>query len=134
MTENLIICKEGTVNSYLSSLVVAMNMKKRNDEVSVVFLQEGLSALIDKTFRFSKGLEDYAKNIEENAAKMGVSTDPFELIKAANKNGIKLYACQAWMKLLAGKPPSVDIPEGLEKLELLELIDLMDKAAKIITL
>ncbi|MHA1669924.1 MAG: DsrE family protein [Promethearchaeota archaeon] len=134
MVETVILCKEGTINSYLSALVIAMNKKKKGDDVHVVFMQEGLAALVYKKFRFISGLEPYAKDIEKNAAMMGVPSDPFELIKEANKVGVSLYACQAWMKLLGGKPPKFPIPDGLQKLELTELIKSLDEAKKVFTI
>ncbi|TFF99963.1 MAG: hypothetical protein EU541_03655 [Promethearchaeota archaeon] len=134
MVDTLILCKDGTINSYLSSLVIAMNTRKNGDEVSIVFMQEGLAALIDKSFRFSPGLEKYSSDIKKNAAQMGVSSDPFDLIKKAKSVGVSLYACQAWRKLLSGKPPKFDVPEGLEKLELSELVEEIGEAKKVITL
>ena len=134
MVETVILCKEGTINSYLSALVIAMNKKKKGEDVHVVFMQEGLAALVDKKFRFIHGLEPYAKDIEKNAAMMGIPSDPFELIKEANKVGVSLYACQAWMKLLGGKPPKFPIPDGLQKLELAELIKSLDEAKKVFSI
>jgi len=134
MVETVILCKEGTINSYLSALVIAMNKKKKGEDISVVFMQEGLVALLDKKFRFTPGLEPYAKDIEKNAAMMGVPSDPFELIKEAKSVGVSLYACQAWMKLLGGKPPKFTVPEGLQKLELSELIEALDEAKKVFSL
>jgi predicted peroxiredoxin len=134
MVETVILCKEGTINSYLSALVIAMNKKKKGEDILVVFMQEGLVALVDKKFRFAPGLEPYAKDIEKNAAIMGVPSDPFELIKEAKSVGVSLYACQAWMKLLGGKPPKFTVPEGLQKLELPELIKVLDEAKKVFSL
>jgi len=45
MVETVILCKEGTINSYLSALVIAMNKKKKGEDVHVVFMQEGLAAI-----------------------------------------------------------------------------------------
>lgn len=134
MVDTVILCKEGTINSYLSALVIAMNKKKRGEDILVVFMQEGLVALLDKKFRLSPGLEPYTKDIEKNAAMMGVPSDPFELIKEAKNVGVSLYACQAWMKLLGGKPSKFTVPEGLQKLELSELIEALDKAKKVISI
>jgi len=134
MVDTVILCKEGTINSYLSALVIAMNKKKRGHNVSVVFMQGGLACLLDKKFQFSNNLEAYATDIKENASEMGVPSEPFELIKSAKIVGVPLYACQAWMKLLGGKPPKYEIPESLQKLELSELIDLLDNAKKVYSL
>jgi peroxiredoxin family protein len=134
MPETIVICKDGTVNSYLSSLIVATNMKKAGEEISVVFMQEGLAALVDKKFRYAPGLEGYAEDIKKNAAEMGVPSDPFELIKMASSAGVPLFACYAWMKLLGGKTPRFEIPEGLQKLELKDLLEELGKAKKAITL
>jgi predicted peroxiredoxin len=134
MVETVMLCKEGTINSYLSTLVIAMMKKRKGEDVSVVFMQEGLSALIDKKFRFNPGLEAYAKDIEKNAAIMGVPVNPFKLIEEAKNIGVSLYACQAWMKLLGGKPPRFPIPEGLQKLELTDLVGVLNEAKKVITI
>ena len=134
MPETIVICKEGTINSYLSSLIVATNMKKAGGDISVVFMQEGLAALVDKKFRYAPGLEGYAEDIKKNAVEMGVPSDPFELIKMASSAGVPLFACYAWMKLLGGKTPRFEIPEGLQKLELKDLLEELGKAKKVITL
>jgi len=134
MDDTIIICKEGTINSYLSSLVIAMNSKQKGNDISIVFMQEGLAALIDKKFSFPGGLEPYSEDIKKNAAMMGVPSDPFELIKHAKSMGVSLYACQAWMKLLGGKPPKFDIPEALEALELTDLVDAIAEAKKVFSL
>ncbi len=134
MPETIVICKEGTINSYLSSLIVATNMKKAGEDISVVFMQEGLAALVDKKYRYDPGLEGYAVDIKKNAAEMGVPSDPFELIKMASSAGVPLFACYAWMKLLGGKPPRFEIPEGLQKLDLPDLLQELGKAKKVITL
>jgi len=134
MPETIVVCKEGTINSYLSSLIVATNMKKAGEDISVVFMQEGLAALADKKYRYDPGLEGYAEDIKKNAAEMGVPSDPFELIKMASGAGVPLFACYAWMKLLGGKPPRFEIPEGLQKLDLPDLLQELGKAKKVITL
>ncbi|HJH25923.1 MAG TPA: hypothetical protein C5S37_03920 [Methanophagales archaeon] len=134
MPETIVFCKEGTINSYLSSLIVATNMKKAGEDIAVVFMQEGLAALVDKKYRYDPGLEGYAEDIKKNAAEMGVPSDPFELIKMASSAGVPLFACYAWMKLLGGKTPRFDIPEGLQKLELKDLLQELGKAKKVITL
>ncbi len=134
MAETIVICKDGTVNSYLSALIIAANSKKGGEDIAVVFVQEGLAALVDKKFRYDPGLESYAADIEKNAAEMGVPSDPLELIKMASSAGVPLYACHAWMKLLGGKPPRFDVPEGLQKLELPDLLKELSNAKKVITL
>jgi len=134
MPETIVLCKEGTINSYLSTLIVATNMKKAGEDIAVVFMQEGLAALVDKKYRYDQGLEGYAEDIKKNAAEMGVPSDPLELIKMAISAGVRLFACYAWMKLLGGKTPRFDIPEGLQKLELKYLLEELGKAKKVITL
>ncbi|TXT63815.1 MAG: hypothetical protein BAJALOKI3v1_310044 [Promethearchaeota archaeon] len=134
MVKTLLICKDGTLNSYLSSLVIAMSTKKNGGDVAIVFMQGGLSALLNKEFRFSPELESYSADIKENAAMMGVPSDPFKLIEEAKDMGIPLYACQAWMKLLGGKPPKFAIPKELQKLELSELVVEIEKAKKVVSI
>ena len=133
MVETIIVCKEGTINTYLSALIVATNRKKAGDDIAVVFMQEGLAALVDKEFRYAPGLEGHAEDIKKNAADMGVPSDPLELVKMAKGAGVPLFACYAWMKLL-GKREDADIPEGLQKIELKDLAAELDRAKKVITL
>ncbi len=133
MVETIIVCKEGTINSYLSALIVATNGKKAGGDIAVVFMQEGLAALVAKKFRYAPELESYAEDIKKNAAAMGVPSDPLELVKMASGAGVPLFACYAWMKLL-GKREDADIPEGLQKLELKDLVVELDRAKKVITL
>jgi predicted peroxiredoxin len=134
MTETVVVCKDGTINSYLSAIIVATNMKKAGGDVCMVFMQEGLAALVDEKYRFDPGLEGYAEDIKKNAADMGVPSDPMELVKMASGAGVPLFACYAWMKLLGGKPPRFDLPAGMEKLELKELVEELGKADRVITL
>jgi len=134
MPETIVLCKEGTINSYFSTLIVATNMKKAGEDKALVFMQEGLAALVDKKYRYDQGLEGYAEDIKKNAAEMGVPSDPLELIKMASSAGVPLFACYAWMKLLGGKTPRFDIPDGLQKLELKDLLQELGKAKKVITL
>ncbi|MFZ2070371.1 MAG: hypothetical protein WAV32_01945 [Halobacteriota archaeon] len=133
MVETLIVCKDGTINSYLSALIVATNRKKAGADIAVVFMQEGLSALLTKEFRYAPGLEGYAEEIKKNAAAMAVPSDPLELVEMARSAGVPLFACYAWMKLL-GKRAEADIPAGLQKLELKDLLEELDRAKKVITL
>ena len=128
MAETIILCKEGTISSYLDSLVVAANRKKAGEDIAVVFMDEGLAALVDGKFRFPAGLESYAEEIKKNAARMGVPSDPFELIKMASGAGVPLYANFAWAKLLG-----VEVPEGLQKMELKEFLAELGKANQVIS-
>ena len=125
----IIICKEGTVNSYMSGLVVAINAKKNGEDVAVVFMQEGLIALAKRRFRWLPIIEEDADKIKENADKMGVPADPIKLVKRAKDAGVPLYACYAWVKLT-----KIQIPEGLEKIELKDLVKAMSRAKQVITL
>jgi predicted peroxiredoxin len=133
MVETLIVCKDGTINSYLSALIVATNRKKAGADIAVVFMQEGLSALLTKEFRYAPGLEGCAEEIKKNAAAMGVPSDPLKLVEMARSAGVPLFACYAWMKLL-GKREEADIPAGLQKLELKDLLEELGRAKKVITL
>jgi peroxiredoxin family protein len=129
MVDLVIICRDGLVNSYISSLVAAMESKKAGTDVAVVFTQEALYALAEKKFRFSESLEEISKKIEENAKKVGLSANPLELVKAAKDAGVKLLACPAWSDLLEVRDK---LPEELEIPELSELLGIIGGAKQVI--
>lgn len=129
MPETIVICKEGTISSYLNCLIVATNRKKAGEDIAVVFMDGGLAALVDKKYGYPSELERHADAIKKNAEKMGVPSDPFELIKMASSAGVPLYANFAWAKLLGA-----EVPEGLQKLELKDFLGELAKAKQVITL
>jgi peroxiredoxin family protein len=129
MVDLVIICRDGLVNSYISSLVAAMESKKAGGDVAVVFTQEALYALAEKKFRFSKSLEGMSDKIKDNAKKAGLSADPLDLVKAAKDAGVKMLACPAWSDLLEVRGK---LPEELEIPELPELLGIIAGAKQII--
>ena len=127
--ETVIICKDGTVNSVISCVVAAVNMKKAGEDVIVVFMDEALAALADKDLRWSPGLEARADTIKAEMEKRNMTVEPDGLFKMAADAGVPLYANMGWAKILAISPP-----EGLEPLELKDFLDRLAKAKQVITM
>lgn len=99
-----------------------------------MFKQMAWLLLWTECFRLSPDLETNAKDREKSAALMVVPSDPFELLKEAEKLRVSLYTYQVWMKFLGGKPLKFSVPKGLQKLELSKLIDALDEAKQVFSL
>lgn len=127
--ETVIICKDGTVNSFISCVVAAANKKKAGEDVCVVFMDEALAAIADKKLRWSPGLEARADAIKAEMEKRNMTVELDGLIKMAKDAGVPLYANMGWVKILA-----ISQPEGLEPLELKDFLDGLSKAKQVITM
>ena len=128
--ETVIICKDGTVNAFLSCLVAAVNKKKAGEDVCVVFMDEALAALAYKKFRWSEELQPHAETIKKETESRGPS-EPEGLVKMAKDAGVPLYANLGWAKILA---IAESLPEGLEPLELKDFLEGLSKAKHVITM
>ena len=129
--ETVIICKDGTVNAFLSCLVAAVNKKKAGEDVCVVFMDEALAALADKKFRWSEGLQPHAETIKKETESRKIPSEPEGLVKMAKDAGVPLYANLGWAKILA---IAESLPEGLEPLELKDFLEGLSKAKHVITM
>ena len=128
--ETVIICKDGTVNSFLSCLVAAVNKKKAGEDVCLV-IDEALAALADKKFRWSEGLQPHAETIKKETESRKIPSEPEGLVKMAKDAGVPLYANLGWAKILA---IAESLPEGLEPLELKDFLEGLSKAKHVITM
>ena len=124
-----IICRDGSMNSFVSNFVVAMELKKIGADVSVILIQEALSAIVKNKSEFSSLLREDREKILENLKKKGIPANPTELIKAARNSGVKVFACSAWVKLLEidGKLP----PEIVE-ISLSDVVKIINEAEKVV--
>ncbi len=75
-----------------------MELKKIGAEVSVVLLQEALSAIVKNKSDFSPLLREDREKILENLKKKGLLTNSTELIKAARNSGVKFLLAQCGLK------------------------------------
>jgi hypothetical protein len=121
----LIIAKDGSLNSILTNVLLAMDAKKAGVDVGVLFSQEALAALMDRKFyEMPEGLKKHSKEIAENASAAGLALpkEPADVVGLAATAGIPMFACPAWGPLLgvAGKIPSqitpLDVPTTLKEI------------------
>ncbi|RLG38379.1 MAG: hypothetical protein DRN91_02835 [Candidatus Alkanophagales archaeon] len=127
MADIVVICRDGMVNSYISSLIAAIETKKAGGDVAVIFTQEALVALAERKFRLAPLLEGYKSKIEENAKKLGLAADPVALVKAAKDAGVRLIACPAWVGLT-----EIKVPAELETPDVAEVLRIIGEAKKVI--
>lgn len=136
----LFICKDATENSLITNLVLAMRAKKEGMNPAVLFTEEALAAVAGGTFGWSRLLKEretivgIAARAKEMALPLISSRDPREtdmmaMIQAAKGEGVSLYACPLWAKLLA---VGERLPAELERMEFEELMDMLGRYEKII--
>lgn len=128
MHEIVYICRDGTMNAFLSNLVIAETLNDGYD-VAVVFMQEAIAAIAEDRCEFSPSLKKYGDRILKNADKSGIPTSIIGLINMAKKKGVPLYGCHAWTKLM-----EVELPKEIEIIELKEVAEMMAHARMVITL
>lgn len=136
----LFICKDAMENSLITNLVLAMRARKAGMNPAVLFTEEALAAVAGGTFGWSRLLREretiigIAAKAKEMDLPLISSRDPREtdmmaLIQAAKGEGVSLYACPLWTKLLAVEGR---LPSELETVELDGLLDMFGRYEKII--
>lgn len=125
----VIICRDALVNSCVSTLLAAMDSKKADMDVTVIFISKAVYALTNKDFKFPNALRGISKGIEENAKKIGLSYNLVELIKEAKNAGIRMIVYSAWTDLMEVKNK---LPEGMEIATLKEVLDIVEGAEQLI--
>lgn len=129
----LLICRDALENSVVSNLAVAMEAKKRGEEVAVLFTQEALAALSGQMLDWSPLFRDRdtRTKIAKAATRLGIPwadkdprwTRPRQVLQAAHQSGVSLLACPLWSELLETKgklPPEVkeiDLPTALQAMK-----------------
>ncbi|MFZ2071153.1 MAG: hypothetical protein WAV32_06115 [Halobacteriota archaeon] len=110
----LIDVNSGDKDTLIPSLIMASKLKSEGVDV-VVFLEwRALVAFVEKNFEYSSPVAKYAATIEENAKKMGLPTDPTDLLKGAKAAGVPIYACavEAALTGITEKvPPEIQLME-----------------------
>lgn len=121
----LLIAKDGSLNSILTNVMLAMDAKQAGADAGVLFSEEALAALMDKKFyEMPEGLKKHSKEIADNAAKAGLPLpkEPADVVNMAAGAGLPMFACPAWGLLLgvAGKIPAeitlLDVPTALKEI------------------
>ena len=112
MAEVLIIQCNGYLNSLVTGLFYALQLKGLGVDVAVVFDQAAVAALAQRKFDVAPPLAKYATTIMANVKKMGYSVDAMDYVKQCKAAGVPMYACEAWCEFLGvrGKlPPEIEV-------------------------
>jgi peroxiredoxin family protein len=136
----LLICRDAVASSLLSNLILAIEAHKSGKEVVILFTQEALSALINGTFLWPKGLHGQRTRLTmaDNASDFNIPVmlrgegrqiNAMGIIENAIKIGIPMYACPLWAKLLDLKGK---LPEGIKEMDFETAINALFNAKKII--
>jgi len=110
----LIDIHSGEVDSLIPNLIMASMLKGQGVDVAVFLEWRALVSFVEKNYPFSSSVAKYAAPILENAKKMGLSTDPMELLRAVRAAGVPVYACaiEAALTGFTEKvPPEIKLPE-----------------------
>jgi peroxiredoxin family protein len=125
----LIDVHSGEIDTLIPNLIMASMLKEQGVDVAVFLEWRALVSFVEKDYPFSSSVAKYATTIAENAKKMGFSTDPMELLRAAKAAGVPVYAC-AIEAALTGITEKV--PPEIKLLEEADLTKPIIEAKKII--
>ena len=112
MAEVLIIQSNGYLNSLVTALFTALQLKGLGVDVAVVFDQAAVAALAQRKFDVAPPLAKYATTIMANVKKAGYSVDAMDSVRQCKAAGVPMYACEAWCEFLGvgGKlPPEIEV-------------------------
>lgn len=123
----LFICRDARADSLASNLLMALEARKAGMEVGVMFTSEALEAVAEGSFRWPPGLTGMHLRLRmaDNARGMGLPIkggsgqgrefNPGAMLRAAQEEGVSLYACESWSNLLNLKNK---LPEGFGLMDL----------------
>jgi predicted peroxiredoxin len=112
MAEVVIWQSSGYLNSFVTALFTALQLKGMGVDVAVVFDQAAVAALAQKKFDVAPPLSKYATTIMANVKNAGYSPDAMDYVKQCKAAGVPLYACEAWRDFLgvgAKLPPEIEV-------------------------
>lgn len=130
--EQVLVCRDASAASAVSSILLAMEAHRSGAKLGVVFTEEAVIALCGGVFDWPRQLQGQALRLAmaDNAAAFGIPTmggkgearqvDVRQLVDKAIEAGIPLYASSLWLRLtgLQSKLPAgiavVDLPAAVE--------------------
>ena len=136
----VIIVRDALASSVIGSLLLAVEAKKAEQTVGVVFTQEALAALAQGSFAWPRELTGQAMRLTlaDRGAALGVpllargegrQLDAKAMVAKTAEAGVTLYACPLWSSLLGldGR-----LPTGLQAIETVDLLALVRDARQVI--
>ncbi len=107
----LFICRDAVASSLMGTLLAAMAASRSGQKVGVLFTQEALKAVADGFFRWPVELQGQETRwrLADAARDLGLpimgrgegrQVDVRSLLQQAQQEGVALYACPIWSRLL----------------------------------
>ena len=139
--DTLVICRDATASSLITTLLVAIEARKTGKAVGVLLTQEALAALVGKaSFSWPRGLSgqelrykmtdsglDYSLPV--SGKRQGRQLDPRSMLAMAVEANVTMYACPIWIKLLDAEN---ELPKDLPTLTLQQTISLLENAETVV--
>ena len=136
----LFICRDGRVDSLLSNLYLAREMKGTGLNVVVFFAGEALRAVCGEAMLWSQGLQEQSVRLTmaDRAKAMGLPVtgrsdgrqiDRRGLLTMANEAHIKMFACPPWVRLLALEERLL---KGIKETDEANMIKMLSEAKQVI--
>ena len=136
----LFICRDGRVDSLLSSLYLAREMKGTGLNVAVLFAGEALQAVCGEAMLWPRGLQEQPVRLTmaDRAKAMGLPVvgrsdgrqiDRRGLLTMAREANIKMFACAPWVSLLALEKK---LPRGVKAADEATTVQMLSEAKRVI--
>lgn len=135
-----LVWKDGTEDSLLGSLSLAMEWRKAGEDVTVIVTEEALAALAGRGLAWSDALKDRASRMRilKGARELGLAyhrdfdarwTEPAKLLAQARQAGVRLLADPVWVTLLAADG---SLPDFLERTDTAGLLRTLRESSPLI--
>jgi peroxiredoxin family protein len=136
----VLICRDASASSLLGNLLVAMEARKAEQEVAVLFTQEALAALAGGVVLWPPGLQGQqirlamvagaqAMEIPVMLRGEGRQVDAAAMVEKAKQAGVPMYACPTWSQLLNTKGK---LPAGIAEMDTATALKTLAAAKRVI--
>ena len=136
----VMLWKDGTEDSLVGSVALALEWRKAGEEVTIVVTEEALAALGGRGLVWSDGLKDRPARIAllKGARELGLSyhrdfdarwSEPAKLLAQASEQGVRFVADPIWVKLLG---VDGELPDLIERTDAAGLLRTLREASPLI--
>lgn len=121
---------EGSFASIGTNLFLATQLKNSGVDVVILFDGEALAAIAENNVGYEPTplLKKHAETIEQNLKKMGMPSEPEEVLKIAVAAKVPLYACAGWAGFL---DVAQKLPADIKLLEIPDVVKLIADSKRI---
>ncbi|MBI4594869.1 MAG: hypothetical protein HY730_00650 [Candidatus Tectomicrobia bacterium] len=136
----LLICRDASASSLLGNLMVAAESKKSGTEVGILFTEGALEAVCRGVFLWPIELQgmELRLRIADNGKAQGFpimargegrQIDVMGFLNQLKGEGIPMFACPGWLKLLGLQSK---LPAGIQELDMNGAAKLMNETKRVI--